>query len=96
MSKLFSHRGIVENSKNLFYNNVMSHHESLIEPPPMNTEDALTAIAEIRQRVAAMGANDSEFYSLDQIREKLGNDEIEPAIAVEEARSILSSKEDYH
>ena len=74
----------------------MNPSESLIEQPPMSAEDALTAIAEIRQRVAAMGANDSEFYSLDQIRGKLGRGEMEPAIAVEEARGILSSKEDYH
>ena len=48
------------------------------------------------ERIAAMGANDSEFFSLGLISEKLDKGEIEPGEAAEEARSILSAKQDYH
>jgi hypothetical protein len=51
---------------------------------------------EIRQRVAVMGANDSEFWSLDQVLEKLDKGELIPETAVEEANSILNGKQDYH
>ena len=59
-------------------------------------EEALAVIAEIRQRVAAMGANDSEFYLLDQVVDKLNKGEIEPDEAIKAAHSILNGKQDYH
>lgn len=71
-----------------------------LESPPeisqMTTEEALVIIAEIRQRIAVMGANDSEFFVLNEITERLGKNEIEPDKAVEEARNILDGKQDYH
>lgn len=62
----------------------------------MSIEDAEMVIREIRQNIAAMGANDSEFFQLDQILNKLHSQELEPALVVEEARKILSNKQDYH
>jgi hypothetical protein len=62
----------------------------------ISIEDAEMIIGEIRQNVAAMGANDSEFFQLDQIRKKLLSKELEPSLAAEEARKILSNKQDYH
>ena len=62
----------------------------------LTPSSALAAIAEVRQRMAAMGGNDSEFFQLNEITEKLGRNEIEPEKAVEEANRILNGKEDYH
>jgi len=74
----------------------MKTPEILPEASPMTVEAAREAIAEIRQRVAVMGANDSEFWSLDQVLEKLGKGELQPAEAVEEVNLILNGKQDYH
>ncbi len=63
---------------------------------PVSIESALASIAEIRQQIALMGANDSEFFLIGQITDKLSKGEIEPAEAVAEARSILNGKQDYH
>lgn len=63
---------------------------------PITIEGAFGAIAEIRQRIAVMGANDSEFFLIGQIVDKLSNGDIGPTEAVKEAESILSGKQDYH
>ena len=63
---------------------------------PVSIESTFATIAEIRQRIAAMGANDSEFFLLDQIVDKLTKGDMNGAEAVQEARSILDGKQDYH
>ncbi|MDR3558079.1 MAG: hypothetical protein P4L61_00960 [Candidatus Pacebacteria bacterium] len=78
---------------------IMEHLLSQIpstEAPPLTKGEAYTAIAEVRQRVALMGANDSEFWSLDQIIEKMEKGELAPSEAVTEANLILNGKQDYH
>jgi hypothetical protein len=62
----------------------------------MTLEDARIRIMEIRQRIALMGANDSEFFSIDQIIGQMDRAEIEPAAALEEVTRILTGKQDYH
>ena len=74
----------------------MKTPETIAESPVMTVEVARASIMEIRQRVAVMGANDSEFWSLDQVLEKLDKGELIPETAVEEANSILDGKQDYH
>jgi len=68
----------------------------LTEASPLTKDEAYTAIAELRQRIALMGANDSEFWSLDQITDKMENGELTPDEAVTEANLILNGKQDYH
>ncbi len=68
----------------------------LPETKQMTIEQALPRIMEIRQRIALMGANDSEFYSVDEIIHKMEKVEIEPAVALEEVTRIFNSKQDYH
>ena len=75
---------------------IMNMEPKTFEKPPMTVEEAHTAIAEIRQEVAAMGANDREFDSLDQVLAKLDAEALEPEEAVKEARGVLESKQDYH
>lgn len=66
------------------------------ETAPIDKEQARMMIAEIRQRVAIMGANDSEFWNLDLICDKMEKGESTPEEAVTEANGVLSSKQDYH
>jgi len=44
--------------------------------------EAVTMIAEIKQRIHAMGANDTEFFDIGLIENKLREGEIEPNEAV--------------
>ena len=69
--------------------------ETLITTP-ITVEGALATIAEIRQRIAVMGANDSEFFLIGQVVDKLSKGDIGPDEAVKEAESILNGKQDYH
>jgi len=74
----------------------MEHIHPHIETTPLTKDSAFTSIEEIRQRIALMGANDSEFGSLDQIIEKMEKDELAPEEAMTEANLILNGKQDYH
>ena len=62
----------------------------------MTIEEVMPRILELRQQIAAMGANDSEFYNVDQLIGQLNRGEIEPAQALKEVRGILNGKQDYH
>jgi hypothetical protein len=70
--------------------------EVLREPEKINKKEAQQRVGIILQEVAAMGANDAEFYEIGKILEKLEAGDIEPAHAVQEAENIKSSKQDYH
>ncbi len=50
----------------------------------------------IRQQIAVMGFNDSEFLRLDEIKEKFTLGEITAEEAINGARAILVGKQDYH
>jgi len=58
----------------------------------VSLENALATIAGIRQQIAVMGANDSEFFLLGQVVDKLSKGDIGTDEAVQEAQSILSNK----
>lgn len=53
-------------------------------------------IEEVRQRVALMGASDSEFGLIKEILLNMDKDEMTPNEAVEEANKVFSGKMDYH
>lgn len=74
----------------------MQIFEAPIEQHTISIEDAHNVIGELRQRIAAMGANDSEFWSIEMILGKLDSHEITPEEAIEEATMILEGKQDYH
>jgi hypothetical protein len=74
----------------------MKNSEASVESPSMTIDFAKSSILEIRQRIAVMGANDSEFHSIDEIISDMESMKIEPAQAVEQASLILNGKQDYH
>ena len=74
----------------------MEHTQPQLETPPMTKEEAHIAIEEVRQRVALMGANDSEFSLLNEILLNMDKDEMTPDEAVEEANKVFSGKMNYH
>lgn len=74
----------------------MKSFENPVHPSEISIDDARVAIEEAKQRAAVMGTNDSEFWVLDKIRERLDKGEIGPEQAAEEARSVVSGKQDYH
>lgn len=74
----------------------MNTPELMPELAPLSLKDAQMAIAEVRQRVAQMGFNDSEFFDLDQIQKKLDSGELKPEEAVAEAHKLMNGKQDYH
>ena len=57
--------------------------------------DPLAALAEIRQEVALLGRNDSEFPRLDEIETKLRGSLITPEEAIRQAREVLSGKQEH-
>jgi len=59
-------------------------------------QEAIEYIEMIRQECAMMGANDSEFDRLNQIREALQTRKINPEKAKAEANAIKENKVDYH
>lgn len=56
----------------------------------------LDEIGSIRQEVGLMGANDREIPELDRIAAELREGGVDPQKALEAAREILASKQDYH
>ncbi len=63
---------------------------------PDPRETALAEIGYIRQEVGLMGANDREIPELDRIAAELREGGADPQKALEAAREILASKQDYH
>jgi hypothetical protein len=57
---------------------------------------AMFEILELREQMAIMGSNDSEFPTVQQILDDLSEDKITPEEAVSSTRQILDSKQDYH
>ena len=57
---------------------------------------ALAEIEAIRSQINAMGANDSEFATLNLIIQKLTNREITPEEAGAQARGVRDTKQAYH
>lgn len=64
-----------------------------LETPPQNPLDI---IAMIRQEIAVMGFNDSEFYDLDQIVSEYESGAITAEEAISRAQAIKAAKQDYH
>ncbi len=62
----------------------------------MSKNEARMRIEEVRQRVAVMGANDSEFGLLNEILMSMDKNEMTPDEALEEANRVLNGKMDYH
>ncbi len=58
--------------------------------------EVMAEIHSIMQEVSAMGANDVEFSSLQRIQSQLMKNEITVAVALEQARGVRDSKQDYH
>jgi len=79
---------------------VTIHHQmkdlESVPQPTRSPDQARPVILELRQRMAVMGANDSEFWTVDEILKKLDSGEIEPDQAVRDAHAILEGKQDYH
>ena len=68
--------------------------EKILEPDDKSA--ALNEISVIEGEIAQMGANDSEFNSLQLIRERLLNGEITPEEAILQAEHVRNLKSDYH
>lgn len=58
--------------------------------------EVMAEIHSIMQEVSAMGANDVEFSSLQRIQSQLMKNEITVVEALEQARGVRDSKQDYH
>lgn len=69
-------------------------HESKDGVPSYS--EARAEIEGIRAEISGMGANDSEFSSLDQIIAELNAGDITPAEAIARARGVRDSKQAYH
>ncbi len=74
----------------------MNAHETVQTGSGTETQSAHDRIEEIRQEVAVMGANDSEFWQLSQIQEQLHAGTLTSEEAVHRAQKILADKQDYH
>lgn len=62
-----------------------------------NIVDAHAEIMHIRDAIMRMGATDnSEKERIENILQRLRDKQIEPNKALEEARAVLNSKQDYH
>jgi hypothetical protein len=59
------------------------------------SDDPFAVIAEIRQEVALLGRNDSEFPRLDEIVAQLRSNTLAPAEAIRQAREVLSGKQEH-
>ena len=70
--------------------------ELLEESEKITQKEARERVSMVLQDVAAMGANDSEFFEISQILKNLEEGNITPEQAVQEAEQIKSSKQDYH
>lgn len=70
--------------------------KNTIEIASTDKETALAEIMSIRDRIAAMGANDSEFNRIDEVVARLNGGECSPDEAVKVVREIESCKQDYH
>jgi len=62
----------------------------------LSLNDAFIQIEAIRSQINAMGANDSEFESLNVIKRKLEDRELSPVEAIKQAQSVMDSKQTYH
>jgi flagellar biosynthesis regulator FlbT len=62
----------------------------------MSINDALVQIEAIRSQINSMGANDSEFEALNNIRRKIEDREMTPEEAVAQAQGVMDSKQAYH
>ena len=60
----------------------------------MNT--AMSELAGIEANLYPTGAVDSEPAALNEIRNKLGSGEISPSEAIQQARGLVASRQDYH
>lgn len=70
--------------------------ESLEMKKMTNKDDAKNEIEGIRELIYMMGANDYEFDAIKNILDRLENGRVEPDKAIEEAREIMGSKQNYH
>lgn len=59
-------------------------------------ENLLAVIEQVRALCAAMGANDHEFSTLDNIADRYRKGEIPPEEAIKLAWGVYESKQDYH
>ncbi|MFT7507797.1 MAG: hypothetical protein ACI92I_000966 [Acidimicrobiales bacterium] len=66
------------------------------EQQPLTKGSARVQIEAIRAQINTMGANDSEFSSIDTIIIKLEDGEITPEEAVTLTQGVMDSKQDYH
>ena len=64
--------------------------------PKLTQSEALARIQAVMQEISTMGANDSEFASIQRIMEGVFGGTIEPEAGVLEAQGIRDAKMDYH
>ena len=62
----------------------------------MTYSEARMQIEAIRSQIASMGANDSEFESVNNIIQQLEAGDITPKEAVAMVSGVRDSKQDYH
>ena len=70
--------------------------EKIPNQAELTINDALTQIEAIKGAIAAMGANDSEFDSIQHICKELQNGKLTPVDAVNQVQGIQDSKSAYH
>jgi len=59
-------------------------------------DQAVLAIGGILDQVSVMGVNDREIPVLRRLMDEVRSGDTDPGKALEEARAILASKQDYH
>lgn len=67
-----------------------------IENPALDKENAKFTIGALRQEIYMLGANDSEFSSIDSILAELESGNISPQDAIDQVTAIKEQKQSYH
>lgn len=67
-----------------------------IENPAFDKENAKLAIGALRQEIYMLGANDSEFSSIDSILSELESGSKSPQDAIDQVTAIKDQKQSYH
>lgn len=67
-----------------------------IENPALDKENAKLTIGALRQEIYMLGANDSEFSSIDSILAELESGNISPQDAIDQVTAIKEQKQSYH
>lgn len=84
----------MKSSERFCYNPLMPQPETT-EPPQLSIEQANQQILFVRQRIAVLGRNDSEFQRLSELGELLESGKLSPEEAVAGALQIEADKQSH-